>query len=105
RVCDVSGEKIFFPRPPPPPELLSEILTCIVPPYNEMGSPPLAGSEPDCNCCCCLSNKYTYMQLRSPEVTRVNFHLSDHQYFSLPTLRVCSQQSIVPKSFRCNVQG
>src|SRR4029434_3729313 len=32
------------------------------------------GSEPDCNCC--LSNKYTYMQLRSPEVTRVNFHLS-----------------------------
>src|SRR4029434_8780587 len=23
-----------------------------------------------------LSNKYTYMQLRSPEVTRVNFHLS-----------------------------
>ena len=37
---------------------------------------PCAGSEPDCNCCCCLSNKYTYMQLRSPEVTRVNFHLS-----------------------------
>src|SRR4029434_4884801 len=32
------------------------------------------GSETDCNCC--LSNKYTYMQLRSPEVTRVNFHLS-----------------------------
>src|SRR4029434_5313206 len=31
---------------------------------------PCAGSEPDCNCC--LSNKYTYMQLRSPEVTRVN---------------------------------
>src|SRR4029434_2552518 len=27
---------------------------------------PCAGSEPDCNCC--LSNKYTYMQLRSPEV-------------------------------------
>src|SRR4029434_2014932 len=23
-----------------------------------------------------LSNKYNYMQLRSPEVTRVNFHLS-----------------------------
>src|SRR4029434_3152882 len=69
---------------------------------------PCAGSEPDCNCCCCcccLSNKYTYMQLRSPEVTKVNFHLSDHHYFSLPTLRVCSQQSIVPKSFRCNVQG
>src|SRR4029434_10485691 len=36
---------------------------------------PCAGSEPDCNCC--LSNKYTYMQLRSPEVTRVNFHLSE----------------------------
>src|SRR4029434_1781301 len=35
---------------------------------------PCAGSEPDCNCC--LSNKYTYMQLRNPEVTRVNFHLS-----------------------------
>src|SRR4029434_2881826 len=35
---------------------------------------PCAGSEPDYNCC--LSNKYTYMQLRSPEVTRVNFHLS-----------------------------
>src|SRR4029434_1741355 len=35
---------------------------------------PCAGSETDCNCC--LSNKYTYMQLRSPEVTRVNFHLS-----------------------------
>src|SRR4029434_10621722 len=35
---------------------------------------PCAVSEPDCNCC--LSNKYTYMQLRSPEVTRVNFHLS-----------------------------
>src|SRR4029434_756478 len=36
---------------------------------------PCAGSAPDCNCCC-LSHKYTYMQLRSPEVTRVNFHLS-----------------------------
>src|SRR4029434_4145442 len=35
---------------------------------------PFAGGEPDCNCC--LSNKYTYMQLRSPEVTRVNFHLT-----------------------------
>ena len=35
---------------------------------------PCAGSDPDCNCC--LSNKYTYMQLRSPEVTRVNFHLT-----------------------------
>src|SRR4029434_9785846 len=38
---------------------------------------PCAGSEPDCNCC--LSNKYTCMQLRSPEVTRVNFHLS-HEF-------------------------
>src|SRR4029434_9624511 len=27
---------------------------------------PCAGSEPDCNCC--LSNKYTYMQLWSPKV-------------------------------------
>ena len=35
---------------------------------------PCARSEPVCNCC--LSNKYTYMQLRSPEVTRVNFHLT-----------------------------
>src|SRR4029434_5672442 len=33
-------------------------------------------SEPNCNCC--LSNKYAYMQLRSPEVTRVNLHLIDH---------------------------
>src|SRR4029434_10299759 len=32
---------------------------------------PCAGSEPVCNCC--LSNKYSYMQLRSPKVTRVNF--------------------------------
>src|SRR4029434_8590134 len=35
---------------------------------------PCFVSEPNCNCC--LSNKYTYMQLRSPELTRVNFHLS-----------------------------
>src|SRR4029434_6777686 len=35
---------------------------------------PCAGSEPDCNWC--LSNKYTYMHLRSPEVSRVNFHLT-----------------------------
>src|SRR4029434_8434705 len=35
---------------------------------------PCFVSEPNCNCC--LSNKYTYKQLRSPEVTRVNFHLS-----------------------------
>src|SRR4029434_4366493 len=39
---------------------------------------PCAGSKPNCNCC--LSNKYTYLQLRSPEITRVNFHLSNtHQ--------------------------
>src|SRR4029434_4777613 len=43
---------------------------------------PCAGSEPDCNCC--LSNKYTYMQLRSPEVTRVNFHLSNGIFTGLP---------------------
>src|SRR4029434_10704727 len=42
--------------------------------YINLHFQPCAGSEPDCNCC--LSNKYTYMQLRSPEVTRVNFHLS-----------------------------
>src|SRR4029434_1917838 len=35
---------------------------------------PCAGREPDCNCC--LSNTCTYMQLRSPEVTRVKFHLT-----------------------------
>ena len=44
---------------------------------------PCAGSEPDCNCC--LSNKYTYMQLRSPEVTRVNFHLSKTALLILST--------------------
>src|SRR4029434_1726996 len=44
---------------------------------------PCAGSEPDCNCC--LSNKYTYVQLRSPEVTRVNFHLSDMHLTLLET--------------------
>src|SRR4029434_5989816 len=38
---------------------------------------PCFVSEPDCNCC--LSNKYIYMQLRSHEVTRVNFHLSDRE--------------------------
>src|SRR4029434_2592568 len=30
---------------------------------------PCAGGEPDCNCC--LTNKYTYLQLRSPEVKHV----------------------------------
>jgi len=47
---------------------------------------PCAGSEPDCNYC--LSNKYTYMQLRSPEVTRVNFHLS------VPVMTFCVRQQI-----------
>src|SRR4029434_9862084 len=42
---------------------------------------PCAGSEPYCNCC--LSNKYTYMQLRSPEVTRVNFHLTAPTYLNV----------------------
>src|SRR4029434_5142457 len=41
---------------------------------------PCFVSESNCNCC--LSNKCTYMQLRSPEVTRVNFHLS--HLFSSP---------------------
>src|SRR4029434_1910378 len=47
---------------------------------------PCAGSEPDCNCC--LSYKYTYMQLRSPEVTRVNFHLTHtHTHVSVSVCR------------------
>src|SRR4029434_10752355 len=29
----------------PPQELLSEMLPCTVPPYNEMGSPPLSSSR------------------------------------------------------------
>src|SRR4029434_3358978 len=37
---------------------------------------PCAGSEPDCNGC--LSNKYTYMQLRSPEVTHTHTHTHTH---------------------------
>src|SRR4029434_6160728 len=45
---------------------------------------PCAGSEPDCNCC--LSNKYTYMQLRSPEVTRVNFHLTLNALIFVPPI-------------------
>src|SRR4029434_4648898 len=47
---------------------------------------PCAGSEPDCNCCCCLSNKYTYIQLQSPEVTRVNFHLTPCDDVIVPTV-------------------
>src|SRR4029434_4416464 len=53
---------------------------------------PCAGSEPDCNCC--LSNKYTYMQLRSPEVTRVNFHLS--QVLILPQLKSHTHRPLSP---------
>src|SRR4029434_9855883 len=64
---------------------------------------PCAGSEPGCNCC--LSYKYTYMQLRSPEVTRVNFHLSRcvtiaHHIFNQPKRmsHICSDR----KSTRLN---
>src|SRR4029434_6748937 len=54
---------------------------------------PCAGSEPDCNCC--LSNKYTYMQLRSPEVTRVNFHLTTSEVTTklFPTTSATSGQT------------
>src|SRR4029434_10447089 len=47
-------------------------------------------SEPNCNCC--LSNKYTYMQLRSPEVTRVNFHLTQTNKIN-PKVKMYSQYS------------
>ena len=47
---------------------------------------PCAGSEPDYNCC--LSNKYTYMQLRSPEVTMVNFHLTNSLYYFIHSVDV-----------------
>src|SRR4029434_9607429 len=43
------------------------------------------GGEPDCNCC--LSNKCTYMQLRSPEVIRVNFHLSHTAHIRYPQMQ------------------
>src|SRR4029434_6184820 len=46
---------------------------------------PCFVSEPNCNCC--LSNKYTYMQLRIPEVTRVNFHLTINT--STPVILYC----------------
>src|SRR4029434_8314920 len=49
---------------------------------------PCAGSEPDCNCC--LSNKYTYMQPRSPGVSRVNFHLPPPQSQSPQTPEACT---------------
>src|SRR4029434_1634821 len=55
---------------------------------------PCAGSETDCNCC--LSNKYTYMQLRSPEVTRVNFHLSHTSSDCTHLLRLYTQTSHTP---------
>src|SRR4029434_4858114 len=63
---------------------------------------PCAGSEPDCNCC--LSNKYNYMQLRSPEVTRVNFHLTVCVCVCVVVcvcmcVCVCSAQSCITKAF------
>src|SRR4029434_8957978 len=59
---------------------------------------PCAGSEPDCNCC--LSNKYTYMQLRSPEVTRVNFHLTASNISDMPIHSVRSAERRVGKECR-----
>src|SRR4029434_545926 len=66
------------------PEVIRRVELCFLRPCAKLPSlprtseiqKPCAGGEPDCNCCCSLSNKYTYMQLRSPEVTRVIFHLS-----------------------------
>src|SRR4029434_9912409 len=60
---------------------------------------PCAGSEPDCNCCLC--NKYTYKQLRSPEVTRVNFHLSD-RYPLFLCLISCLRVYLVCTCYLCN---
>src|SRR4029434_3493618 len=57
---------------------------------------PCAGSEPDCNCY--LSNKYTYMQLRSPEVTRVNFHLSHREPHKLQSSQVSHTYSFIHSS-------
>src|SRR4029434_285085 len=51
---------------------------------------PCAGNDPDCNCC--LSNKYTYMQLRSPEVTRGNFHLTNTTPVTAQWLRASQQE-------------
>src|SRR4029434_8013199 len=65
-------------RDPPRRYLCSTLNLCLYKPgamcLSLLHFQPCAGSEPDCNCR--LSNKYTYMQLRSPEVTRVNFHLT-----------------------------
>src|SRR4029434_5073063 len=57
---------------------------------------PCAGGEPDCNCC--LSNKYTYMQLRSPEVTRVNFHLSHREPHKHQSSQVSHTYSFIHSS-------
>src|SRR4029434_1681235 len=59
---------------------------------------PCAGSEPDCNCCC-LSNKYTYMQLRSPEVTRVNVHLTPMGSFNF-----CHSEARKLSALQSNIQ-
>ena len=64
---------------------------------------PCAGSEPDCNCC--LSNKYTYMQLRSPEVTRVNFHLSLSVSLSLSLLGTPALRHVAWSIAPGNIQG
>ena len=40
-LCGGRGRGHFQFSCVPPRELLSEIVPCIVPPYNEMGSPPL----------------------------------------------------------------
>src|SRR4029434_4353502 len=74
-----------------PTERLTSVSINLVPCAMWLHFQPCAGSEPDCNCC--LSNKYTYMQLRSPEVTRVNFHLSHlkkgYNVFKLTPLSHC----------------
>src|SRR4029434_1908673 len=64
------------------PEVIRRVELCFFRPWktsipaSDVRDPPHGYPywiEPDCNCC--LSNKCTYMQLRSPEVTRVNFQL------------------------------
>ena len=64
---------------------------------------PCAGSEPNC-CCCCLSNKYTYMQLRSPEVTRVNIHVTpftSFDFFHSETRKLSALRSNILVSPTC----
>src|SRR4029434_208829 len=77
-------ELCFF-RPCKTSILASDVSFCLYKPcamcLSGLHFQPCAGSEPDCNCC--LSKKYTDMQLRSPEVTRVNFHIT--------YLRACPQ--------------